>query len=44
MRKEKLKFKIIGTFLGVQWLGLHIPNAGSQVQSLVRELVRTCHN
>ena len=29
---------IARTFLVVQWLRLHPPNAGAQVQSLVREL------
>ena len=31
-------------FTVVQWLRLHTPNAGTQVQSLVRELDPTCHN
>ena len=29
--------------LVVQWLRLHVPNAGAQVQSLARELDPTCH-
>ena len=27
----------VGTSLGVQWLRIHVPTQGSQVQSLVRE-------
>ena len=33
-----------GTSLVVQWLRLHVPNAGAQVRSLVRELDHTCRN
>ena len=33
-----VKEKRIGTFLTVQWLTLHLPMQGVQVQSLVREL------
>ena len=29
--------------LVVQWLRFHVPNAGTQVQSLARELDPTCH-
>ena len=36
--------KIIGTFLVIRWLRLHTPNAGDQLQSLVRELDLICHN
>ena len=32
----------VGTSLGVQWLRIHVPTQGSQVQSLVRE-DPTCH-
>ena len=32
------------TSLVVQWLRLYAPNAGGQVQSLVRELERICYN
>ena len=32
------------TFLVVQWLRLYAPNAGGQVQSLVRELEPICYN
>ena len=32
----------LGTSLVVQWLRLPTPNAGAQVQSLVRELDLTC--
>ena len=33
-----------GTSLMVQWLRLHVPNAGAWVRSLVRELDPTCRN
>ena len=35
---KKKKKVICGTFLVVQWLKLHLPVQGAQVQSLVREL------
>ena len=44
---KKLFIVYLGTFLVVQWLRIHTPNAGgsgSQVRSLVRELDPTCHN
>ena len=31
-----------GPSLVVKWLGLHAPNAGAQVQPLLRELRPTC--
>ena len=34
----------LGTSLVVQWLRLHIPNAGAWIQFLVRELDPICHN
>ena len=33
-----------GTSLVVQWLIVCAPNAGAQIQSLVRELDPICHN
>ena len=33
-----------GTSLVVQWLSLHVPSAGDQVQPVVRELDPTRHN
>ena len=35
---KKKKKVVCGTFLVVQWLKLHLPVQGAQVQSLVREL------
>ena len=34
----------IGPSLVVQWLRLHTPKTGAQVQFLVEELDLTCHN
>ena len=34
----------LGAPLVLLWLRLHSPTAGARVQSLVRELVPTCHN
>ena len=31
-------------FPGVQWLRLHLPNAGAQAPSLVGKLDPTCHS
>ena len=33
-----------GTSLIVQWLRLSVPNAGAQVQTLVKKLDPICHN
>ena len=48
--KQKKKKKI-GTFLGIQWVRLHSPNAGGHDLALIRKLEPTgnkygsmCHN
>ena len=35
---------VVGTYLVAQWVRRHAPNAGSSVQSLIRELDYTCSN
>ena len=39
-----LKMDLPGTYLVIQWLRLCTPNAGSWIQSLVRELDPACYN
>ena len=42
VKEIEAKMKDTGTSMVAQWLRLHAPNAGSQVQSLVRELDPAC--